>query len=1035
VLRLAVAGLRTVQLSLLLAGVLLLCSRAAWALDPALDVSQYAHTVWKIREGFTKGEITSIAQTPDGYLWLGTEFGLVRFDGVRAVPWEPPDGEQLPGNLIVSLLVTRDGTLWIGTWKGLASWKDGKITQYPELAGNGIGPLLEDRDGTVWAATSHIAFPGRLCAIQKGGVQCYGEESTFGRRVSGLYEDSRGDLWVGVKEGLWRWKPGSPRFYPLAGEPDGIRALGEDPDGVLLVEWKGAIWRLVEGKTEAYPLRGKVGQLQAKRILRDSDGGLWIGTQTQGLIHVHQGRTYVFATLNGLSGGNVYALFEDREHNIWAATNGGLDRFRNFAVTTLTVDQLNGIVTSVLADRDGSIWVGTNSGLNRWSKGQITTYGRRDGKLNGEPPNSLFQDGRGRVWVSTNKEFGYLEGSRFIPVRGIPGGPVHGIAEDKDGNLWIANQNNGLYRLSARDEVEQIPWTSLGRRGPAPALASDPSGGGLWLGFYEGGIVYFAGGKIQASYSAADGLGEGWVNRFRFDQDGTVWVATEGGLSRLKNGRVATLTSKNGLPCDAVHWVIRDDDRSFWLNMNCGLVRIARSEVDSWAAAADRDKNTKYTIRATVFDSSDGVRNLALPGGYRPQVTRSADGKLWFTGLDGVGVVDPRHLAFNKVPPLVHVEQITADRKTYWQNWYGDAASSPPKLPPLVRDLTIDYTALSLVVPEKVHFRYKLEGWDRDWQDVGTRRQAFYTNLGPRNYRFRVMACNNSGVWNEAGDTLDFSIAPAYYQTRWFRSLCVAAFLALLWALYQFRLHQLQQRFNAGLEARVNERTRIARELHDTLLQSFHGLLLRFQTVSNLLPAGEPKQKLDDAIDQAAQAITEGRDAVQGLRSSTTVTNDLAYAITTLGQELAVGESNPNAAEFHVEIEGTPRNLHPILRDEVYRIAGEALRNAFKHAQAKRIEVEIRYDERRLRLRVRDDGKGIDPKHLNEDGRPGHFGLRGMRERAKLMGGKLAVWSELDSGTEVELRIPSSRAYETSPVRRRSWLAEKFSGRDTEIKS
>jgi signal transduction histidine kinase len=259
----------------------------------------------------------------------------------------------------------------------------------------------------------------------------------------------------------------------------------------------------------------------------------------------------------------------------------------------------------------------------------------------------------------------------------------------------------------------------------------------------------------------------------------------------------------------------------------------------------------------------------------------------------------------------------------------------------------------------------------------------------------------------------------------------------LLWALYRLRLRQVAQQFSMRLEERVGERTRIARDLHDTLLQSFHGLLLRFQAVSNLLltrPA-EAKQTLDSAIDQAAQAITEGRDAVQGLRSSTVVTNDLACAITTLGQELAGGETNPNAAEFHVQVEGTTRDLHPILRDEVYRIAGEAVRNAFKHAQARRIEVELRYDERQFRLRVRDDGKGIDPKLMNEDGRPGHYGLRGMRERAKLLGGKLAVWSELDSGTELELRIPASRAYETSPARRRSWLTEKLSGKDTETKS
>ena len=379
---------------------------------------------------------------------------------------------------------------------------------------------------------------------------------------------------------------------------------------------------------------------------------------------------------------------------------------------------------------------------------------------------------------------------------------------------------------------------------------------------------------------------------------------------------------------------------------------------------------------------------------------------------------------------LVHIEQVIADGKGY-------DASSGLHLPPLVRDLAIGYTGLNFVAPEKVFFRYKLEGWDRDWQNAGNRRYAFYTNLAPRHYRFRVIASNNGRVWNEQGTSLDFSIAPTYYQTRWFQLSCVAALMVLLWVLYQLRLRQLARQFNLRLEERVNERTRIARDLHDTLLQSFHGSLLRFQTASELFPTrpAAAKQTLDSAIEQAAQAITEGRDAVQGLRSSTVVTNDLALAINTLGEELAGGETNPNAAEFHVGVEGTPRDLHPILRDEVYRIAGEAMRNAFKHAQAQRIEVEIRYDERQFRLRVRDDGKGIDSK-LNDDERPGHYGMRGMRERAKLLGGKLTVWSEVETGTEVELSIPAANAYATADGRRRSWLAERFAvEKDTERKS
>ena len=331
--------------------------------------------------------------------------------------------------------------------------------------------------------------------------------------------------------------------------------------------------------------------------------------------------------------------------------------------------------------------------------------------------------------------------------------------------------------------------------------------------------------------------------------------------------------------------------------------------------------------------------------------------RLWFLTLDGVSVIDPRHLSIN-----TH-SAAGAHRADYRRPQDLRLRRPTCGCPPLIRDLEIDYTALSFVAPEKNRFRVKLEGWDPDWQDVGNRRQAFYTNLAPGKYRFRVTASNNSGVWNETGAFVDFSIAPAYYQTRWFRVSCRGRISGIALGAYRLRVRQLAREFNMGLEARVSERTRIARELHDTLLQSFHGLLLHFQAATNQLPEGPVKQRFEGAIDQGAQAIAEGRDAVQGLRSSTVETNDLAAAIIALGQELATDAApRSDPAAFQVAVEGTPRNLHPILRDEVYRIAGEALRNAFRHAQARQIEVEIRYDEHQLRLRVRDDGKGMTPQ-------------------------------------------------------------------------
>ncbi len=758
----------------------------------------------------------------------------------------------------------------------------------------------------------------------------------------------------------------------------------------------------LDGKLEAYSLPGFGRQVSPNRLLRDRDGGLWVGTNDRGILHIHQGRTDLFARSDGLSGGSVYNLFEDREGNVWVATDQGLDRFRDFAIPTLSVKQglSTGTVWSVLTGKDGSVWLGTREGLNRWNNGQIAIHRKRSSGLP-DDADSLFQDEHGRIWVSDSRGFVYFENGRFIPVGSVPGGYVHAIAGDGTGNIWIADQEHGLFHLLQAILVEQIPWARLGRKDFAYALLPDRVGG-LWIGFYLGGVAYFKDGQLRASYAVADGLGEGRVENFQFDGDGTLWAATQGGLSRVKDGRVTTLTSRNGLPCDTVQWVMEDDDRAFWLYTACGLVRIARTELDSWVTDSNR------TIKIAVLDSSDGVISHAdTVSGYSPRVTKSTDGKLWFLSGDGVSVIDPRHLPFNKLPPPVRIEEITADRKTQ------DATSSL-RLPALTRDLEIDYTALSLVAPEKIHFKYKLEGYDRDWKEVVNERKAFYTNLDPRNYRFRVMASNNSGVWNEAGASFDFSIDPKYYQTAWFKALCAFAGLALLWGLYRYRLHQIAREFNVRMDERVGERTRLARDLHDTLLQGFQGLMLRLQALDDLLPQGEAKHELEQTLDRADQVVAEGRKTVHDLRLSTVVTNDLARAVRALGDELASEDS----ATFGFLVEGEIRELHPIIRDEVYRITREALRNAFSHARARHIEAEIIYAESLFRLRIRDDGEGIAPAIL-EDGRPGHYGLPGMRERAAEIGAKLDIWSGVGTGTEIDLSIAGSIAYGKRPGRSR----------------
>ena len=586
------------------------------------------------------------------------------------------------------------------------------------------------------------------------------------------------------------------------------------------------------------------------------------------------------------------------------------------------------------------------------------------------------------------------------------------MAQDTAGNLWIANEHVGLFQVLRESVVQQIPWSKLGHNDPVSALSADPLRGGVWLGFFLGGVAYYNEGQIRASYTTADGLTGGRVNDFRLDQDGTLWIATESGVSRLKNGRSATLTSRNGLPCDGVHWLREDEARSFWLYTPCGLLRVARSELDAWAVAMDHDINAKPMVHATVFDISDGVRSLAAANHFSPQVAKSIDGKIWFLAGDGgVNLVEPNHLPFNNLPPQVHIEQFVADRKTYEATAGG---SGSVRLPPLIRDLQIDYTALSLVAPEKILFRYKLEGRDSDWQEAGNRRQVFYNDLSPGNYRFRVMACNNSGVWNETGTYVDFTIAPAYYQTAWFRISAVVLFLLVLGALYQLRLRQVARVVRARMEERLEERERIARDLHDTLLQSVQGLILKFHAVSKQIPADMPAHNaLEKTLDHADEVLAEGRDRIRNLRVHSASLSDLPAAFRSVAEETSEGRD----AIFKMVVEGHVRELHPLVLEECYCIGREAIINALSHSEGQHVEAEIAYDSRQFRLRVRDDGRGIEPGILEAGGRAGHWGLQGMRERAEKIGGQLRFWSRPETGTEVELTVPGATAYQGSSTK------------------
>jgi signal transduction histidine kinase/ligand-binding sensor domain-containing protein len=988
------------RVSSLIAAILLLGAPAT-ALNPEHDIHQYGHTAWTLRDGVLKRPPRTIAQTPDGYLWLGTDRGLLRFDGVRFVRWQPPSDASLPSDVIVEILSGRDGTLWIGTIRGLASWSGGKLMHYEALAGDYVGALLEDRDGTLWAATNGGTGRAKLCAIQRQRARCFGNDGALGRFVLSLYEDDNRNLWVGAATGLWSWKTLAPTRY-LVDYPDPeIQAITDGGNGSVLVAMSREIRRLLGDTLETFPVQVADRQLKPTRLLRDRDGALWIGTQDQGLLHVHDGRTDRFTRADGLSGDFIVGLFEDAEGNVWVATLNGLDRFRDAAVATISTKQglSNDTVTSVLATSDGDVWLGTIGGLNRWRNGEITRQAFA-GRLPHEGAISLFRDRDGDLWVSSLRGLFHVDEGRRTPVKVAPTRGAHAITQDAAHDIWVSDREQGLIRLRDRKVSSSTPWSTFGGD-YAQSLAADPARG-IWLGFARGGVSRLVDDKVLDTYTATDGLGQGSVNSLHFDHNRVLWAATEGGLSRVEDGTIRTLSSANGLPCDNVQWMIDDGAGAVWLHSSCGIVRIDEHALDAWVT------RPSSRVNVTLYDGSDGVPGQFNRAPYGPKVTRSSDGRLWFATYDGVGVIDPGRLPFNKRPPPVHLEQVTADRTAF-------AATPHLRLPALLRDLRIDYTAPSLVIPEKVRFRYKLEGRDQQWVDAADRRQAFYTDLPPGPYRFRVIAANNNDVWSEHGAVWDFSIQPAWYETDAFRVAFIGFVILALSVLYRVRMRRLAAVLNLRFEERLAERTRIAQELHDTLLQGFVSSSMQLHVVADEVIDGRVRSRLDHILLRMRQVIEEGRQTVSGLRSASP--DDLEQALTRDCEEFR----GQQAVDIRVLVEGVRRPLHPLIRDSVYRIAREALANAFRHAAANCVEIAIGYGRHQLRIHVRDNGRGMAPDIL-ESGRPGHWGLTGMRERADAMGATLKVWSRPNAGTEVELRVPARIVFVSPVPRRRRWL-------------
>jgi len=1010
---------RTRAMQVLVPGILLaalvLHSPSAFAVDPSIHITQYAHSSWRVQDGAFRGAPVAITQTKDGYLWIGTDLGLVRFDGVRFVTWNSPSGERLLDPRVFSLLAARDGSLWIGTGYGISHWLSGKLINYPQLSGR-IEAIAEDADGTVWLVRNQVTDgKGPLCRIRNEQFQCYGEAEGIPFPIAvKLTMGSSGDLWIGGYDELCRWQQSSTSSCLGSGKhrPEtfaSLRGVATGGNGTLWAvrDWSGSFVRLDHFEQQKWTTRDfpkiPINNSNVTTLFVDRDNVLWIGTASHGVFRVVGDNVDNYRHVDGLSSDAVGGFFQDTEGTVWVLTSAGIDNFRD--VKVISYSPLEGLSAAgagtVLGTRDGTVWISNYDALDFLRNGKLSAIRSGHG-LPGFNVTTFFEDHAGKLWVGIDDGLWvYAEGA-FHPVRRPDGsalGIVFAITEDTRHNIWVRAGRNldRIYNSQLQSE------TTSPQIATAFTLAANPEGG-IFLGLVDGDLVQYQDGNAR-TYPSNETGNTRQIRDLLVEPDGSVWGTTLDEAFRWKNGERKNLTTRNGLPCDGIFALVEDDQHSLWLVSKCGLIEIERSELENWLSHPD------YQVKTRLFDAFDGVQAGLTP--LKPQATRSTDGRLWFVNARILQMIDPDHLRLNTVAPPVQIEEVLGDRFSY-------APRSGLDLPAHTRDLEIDYTALSYLAPQKVLFRYMLEGRDVVWHEAGTRRQAFYNDLHPGPYRFRVIACNDDGIWNESGASLEFSILPAYYQTNWFRACCVAAFLLLLAAFYQLRVRQLQRQFAIGLKARLNERTRIARDLHDTLLQTLHGLMFRYQAARNLFARrpDEALEALDGAIKRTEQAIAESRDAIKDLRIEHSTSTDLAELLTATGLELGTSTAgNANRPAFKLIVAGERQVLSPGIQDEVYRIGRELLRNAFQHAEAAHIEAEIRYDNHALVLLIRDDGKGIDPKVIKEGGRSGHWGLPGMRERAKQIQARLEFWTENRAGTEVQLTVPGTVAYKTSTDR------------------
>jgi signal transduction histidine kinase/ligand-binding sensor domain-containing protein len=979
----------------------------AFASDPHQLISQMAHASWGAKAGVV--DVTAITQTQDGYLWVATAEGLFRFDGIEFTLWQPSVQSKEAESAITVLCASRDGGLWMGTKSGASFLRNDGLEHFSSTNGlpeGEVTSILEDQAGAIWVATTK-----GLARFYKNVWTEFGPDAGLSAgRTRVELEDKKGNLWVTVEDPkiaggtlLGCLRRGQMRFE-LAGEHFGtVGMVREAPDGRLWVAETSQSVRPFLDANEKTDAQIKPFFIQSKAILFDRDGMMWIGSAGQGLFRLAYDKLAAdhrdeqglprdrLDEKRGLSSDFISCAFEDREGNVWFGSAGGLDRFRNNRIVSwsvaegLSYDQR----LAITACSDGSLWAGSEQGLQRILGPQVETLGFDwIGPEWGNGVYSLAASASGDVWVGALNGLGHIKGDQHGPVA-VAGGMelrnVTAITQDHEGGLWLCDQLRGVVRLW-HDKIRVFPSGPELPSQVVNAAVTDPQGN-VWLGFQEGGISCYRDGVFRL-YNTPQS-----VLALHCDQSGRIWAAGLDGLSRFENDHFETLETTSHFPHSELSGLVEDDEGYFWIASRVGLVRVAPQELDKAFA------NPAYEMAYDAYGLSDGLRGFPRHTRPFPIAAKSHDGHIWFATTAGLAMLDPARVKKSANFPPVHITQASVNGQEL-------LPASNMELPAGTKDIKINYTAPSFFDPEQIQFKCKLEGYDEQWREAGTARQMSYSGLEPKNYEFQVMVRNHDGIWSDIGATWKFSIRPAFYQTGWFLMASLIAGGLVLFGFYRWNLSrataQTEARLNARLEAQMDERKRIAQELHDTLLQGFTGVRLKLFAISHRLNESSSAvgEQLKLVLKQTEQCLAEARRSVWALRSQSLEEADLAAALSRAVHFAIAG----TGLKLDLKIAGKPRQLSNIVESNLLRICEEAVANIVKHAHAGIVTVELQYEARHVVLQVSDNGCGfnlLDPKVVQEE----HFGLSGMRERAQIIGGTLEIQSAPGSGTQVIVKV------------------------------